>query len=216
VHIAFGTMALVVAPGAMATVKGGRWHRRWGKIYFWAMAGVAATAFVMCYLRSGVFLFLVGIFSFYLALTGYTVLARKKATDRPAITDWIAAGAMVAAGVAFLVTGAMGMNRSDYAWVRNFVFGGIGLLFGAADLVNLIRWRGWRNPRGWMYYHMTRFLGAYIATVTAFSVVNLLFLPFLVRWLLPTGVGLVGILMWRRYYRRKFKENKAVPELARA
>lgn len=32
-HITAGFTALVVAPGAMLTVKGGQWHRRWGRVY---------------------------------------------------------------------------------------------------------------------------------------------------------------------------------------
>ena len=41
IHIAVGAVALVIAPLAMVTSKGGLWHRRWGKTYFWAMAGVS-------------------------------------------------------------------------------------------------------------------------------------------------------------------------------
>src|SRR5580765_5064356 len=91
IHILFAGTALVIAPLAMITVKGGLWHRRWGKIYFWAMAGVALSAAVMCWLRSGLFLFLIAIFSFYLALTGYSVLRRKKPEDKAGAIDWCAA-----------------------------------------------------------------------------------------------------------------------------
>jgi uncharacterized membrane protein YfcA len=90
VHIAFGTVALIIAPLAMTTAKGGPWHRRWAKIYFWAMAGMALSATVMCWLRSGLFLFLIAIFSFYLALTGYSVLRRKKPEDKAGAIDWFA------------------------------------------------------------------------------------------------------------------------------
>jgi len=38
IHILAGTIALLVAPIALLTVKGGPTHRRWGKVYFWAMA----------------------------------------------------------------------------------------------------------------------------------------------------------------------------------
>jgi hypothetical protein len=31
IHILAGPLALIVAPGAMLTVKGGRAHRRWGR-----------------------------------------------------------------------------------------------------------------------------------------------------------------------------------------
>ena len=46
-HILAGTVALIVAPIALMTVKGGPTHRRWGKVYFWAMGVVAATAIVV-------------------------------------------------------------------------------------------------------------------------------------------------------------------------
>lgn len=95
IHIVAGAVALVIAPLAMLTIKGGQWHRRWGKIYFWLMAGVAVTASFTCWLRSGLFLFSVAIFSFYLALTGYTVLRRKRPEDRARPLDWIAASATV-------------------------------------------------------------------------------------------------------------------------
>lgn len=45
---------------------------------------------------------------------------------------------------------------------------------------------------------------AYIATVSAFSVVNFTFLPAVVRWLWPTVVGSLGIAAWVAYYRRQF------------
>ena len=44
IHVLAGTLALVVAPIALVTAKGGLTHRRWGKVYFWAMGVVAATA----------------------------------------------------------------------------------------------------------------------------------------------------------------------------
>jgi hypothetical protein len=47
-------------------------------------------------------------------------------------------------------------------------------------------------------------LAAYLATVTAFSVVNLTFLPDTVRWIWPTVLGSAGIIIWTGYYRRKF------------
>src|SRR5690349_2206427 len=121
VHIVFGTVALIIAPLAMLTVKGGRWHRRWGKIYFWTMAGVAISATVMCWLRSGLFLFLIAIFSFYLALTGYQVLRRKQPETKAGALDWSAAMAVVLASGGLIVLGILGENGSA-RWVR-IIFG---------------------------------------------------------------------------------------------
>jgi uncharacterized membrane protein len=203
-HIVNGTVALLIAPLAMITVKGGLWHRRWGKIYFWAMAGVALTATVMCFIRSGVFLFVVAIFSFYLALTGYTALRRKRPEDRPGLLGWCAAAAMLLAGIGFLATAALDANLGGERWLRVF-FGSFGLLLSGLDIRRFVRPS--LAKRAWMYEHMGRFLGAYIATVTAFSVVNFQFLPWLWRWFWPTIIGVPLILIWKAYYRRKFHQE---------
>lgn len=204
VHIVLGTVALVIAPLAMVTTKGGRWHRRWGRIYFWAMAGVALSAAVMCWLRSGLFLFLVAVFSFYLALTGYSVLRRKKPEHKAGAVDWCAALAALIAGVGLIVSGALADDVGQ-GWVR-IVFGVISLSFGAYDVWSFVRPS--TRDRAWWFAHMTRFLAAYIATVTAFSVVNFRFLPNVYRWLWPTAIGVAGIVVWRRYYARKFAKRR--------
>ena len=207
-HILNGTVALVIAPMAMITVKGGLWHRRWGKIYFWAMAGVALTATVMCFIRSGVFLFLIAIFSFYMALTGYTALRRKKPEYRPGLLDWCAATAMLLTGIVFVATGTLDANLGNQHWVR-IVFGMIGLILSGMDILGFFKPA--RSKRAWMFAHMGRFLGAYIATVTAFSVVNFQFLPYLWRWLWPTAIGVPLIIIWQGYYRRKFAREARAP-----
>jgi hypothetical protein len=84
----------------------------------------------------------------------------------------------------------------------HLVFGVIALLLGANDIRSFFR-RSIRD-RAWWFSHMTRFIGAYIATVTAFSVVNFRFLPCIWRWLWPTVIEVIGIVLWRRYYARKF------------
>src|SRR4051794_40544238 len=132
IHIANGTLALIIAPLAMVTVKGGRWHRRWGKAYFWAMAGVALTAALMCWLRTGLYLFLIAIFSFYLALTGYRVLWRKKLEDKPSVFDWCAALVMVLTGGGLILLGAFGADNEEQ-WVR-IVFGMLSLYLGVLDI----------------------------------------------------------------------------------
>jgi hypothetical protein len=205
IHISFGAIALFVAPAAMLTHKGGLWHRRWGKIFFWAITGVAITAVVMSLIRSGLFFLLVALFSFYLALTGYRVLYRKTPQQGPRKADWTAASTMVVGSLVLLGYGLYLMLNSTFGMVA-IVFGVIGLLFGMSDI------RGFRHrpadKMAWWYSHMTRMLAAYIATVTAFSVVNFRFLPPVARWLWATVVGSVGIVIWTRYYRERFSGRR--------
>ena len=113
IHISAGTLALFVAPAAMLTVKGGRAHRRWGKIYFWSMAVVAATALVLGLWRPQIFLALLAVFSFYMAFSGYRVLFRKRLVQgqRSGPMDWTAALLTLAASSALIVLGLLLRRR---------------------------------------------------------------------------------------------------------
>ncbi|HEV8643120.1 MAG TPA: hypothetical protein VGV13_18705 [Methylomirabilota bacterium] len=53
-------------------------------------------------------------------------------------------------------------------------------------------------------------LGSYIATVSAFSVVNFTFLPVTMCWLWPTAVGVPAIVIWITYdyYKARFRRAK--------
>jgi uncharacterized membrane protein len=77
VHITAGATAFLMAPLALASAKGGKAHRRWGKIYFWAMAVVGSTALVLALYRPILFLALVAVFSFYAAFFVKPVLVQN-------------------------------------------------------------------------------------------------------------------------------------------
>ena len=209
VHIAAGLAALGVAPGAMLTAKGGRAHRRWGKIYFWLMAVVAATAVVLGLWRPVTFLVLVAVFSFYSAFTGYRVLSRKRPDrgDRPTRIDWIAALLTLAASLTLVV---FGVWPPTPVWAPRatvaIVFGATGAILAGHDVWRFVRPPA--DPRQWWFHHMTGMLGSYVAIVSAFSVVNFAFLPTTVRWLWPTLVGAPLIVAWVSYYRARFAPGR--------
>jgi uncharacterized membrane protein len=204
-HIFFGMLALFVAPAAMITRKGGIWHRRWGKVYFWAMAAVAVTAVLLSVLRPQLFLPLVAVFSFYLAFTGYRVLYRKSPQHTAGTLDWAGAVLMLLGGAGLICYGAFLVRTSSFGTV-SIAFGSIGLLLAILDV------RAFRHApsdkRAWWFTHMRRMMAAYIATVTAFSAVNFHFLPPVVRWLWPSVVGTLGIFAWVSHYRKKFYGTK--------
>ena len=206
VHILAGTVALIVAPIALMTVKGGPTHRRWGKVYFWAMGVVAMTAVVVAYWRNIPFLMLTAVFSFYMALSGYRVLYLKRPDlgQRPAALDWIAAGITLVAS-ATLVT--LGITKPTPRFQElskvAIVFGFIGLTLSGLDILRFFRPPA--DKRAWWYKHMANMIGSYIAAVTAFSVVNLHSLPTTVRWLWPTAIGTPLITIWISYYKRRFQ-----------
>ena len=204
-HIAAGSIALFAAPGAMLMVKGGHAHRRWGQVYVWAMGVVAVTALALATIRPNLFLALIAVFSFYLAFIGQRTIAQRRLPVGQRVTalDW--------AGVVVAGSGAVGLllyallprgGGRPALWLVALIFGLVGLLLAGREMQGF--WRPAADPRAWWYRHMGNMLGAYIATVSAFSVVNFTFLPPIVRWLWPTAVGVPLIGLWIRHYRRRF------------
>ena len=206
IHIAAGMLALGLAPVAMLTVKGGPAHRRWGKVYYWAMAVVASTAVVLAIWRPQIFLALLAVFSFYQAFTAYRVLSRKRPDQGqgPAVIDWAAALVTFAASAALA---GLGLVRPGANWQRlgivPVVFGALGMILAGNDIRSFIRPPADRNA--WWFTHMAGMLGSYIATVSAFSVVNFTFLPVAVRWLWPTAIGTPLIAVWVAYEKHRFR-----------
>jgi hypothetical protein len=205
IHVAAGMAALVLAPIAMVTVKGGPAHRRWGAVYYWAMAVVALTAVILAVWRPNPFLALVAVFSFYFAFRGRRVLGHKRPErgEGPTALDWVAAVGTAAASAALVV---LGVAQPGEVWVRlgtvAVVFGALGLALAGLDIRRFLRPPADRNA--WWFSHMTGMLGSYVAAVSAFSVVNFTFLPTTVRWLWPTVIATPLIALWITYYRRRF------------
>jgi len=214
-HIACGTSALLCGAVALSVLKGGRDHKRFGKVYFWSMFGVMVSAIALSIIRPNVFLFTIAIFSFYMAYTGRSRTRMKQPAKPGAITalDWLVTVAALVTAVWMLIRAfthqAFGMEWNPVL----AAFGGILLLFTVGEIRFFLR-RG--NPTvktQWFFDHLARMCGAYIATVTAFVVVNVHFLPFYVVWLGPTVVGVTGITYWTTIYKQKFAKKIPVPNV---
>lgn len=202
-HILAGMLAFFVAPGALLTRKGACWHRRWGKIYFWSMAVVALTALPMAIYRANPFLLMVAIFSFYLAFSGYRILYHKKplAGAGPVRLDWLAAGLGLLGSVGLICWGLVKLQTASFGIVA-IVLGILGVIVSSRDMLRFAYPP--TDKRTWLYGHMGNMLGAYIATVSAFSAVNLTFLPPVLRWLWPSLIGVPGLIAWIAIYKHKF------------
>ena len=227
-HVAAGALALLIAPVAMLTLKGGAWHRRAGAAYFWGMAWIFCSTIGLAFFRFNPFLFVINILSFYAALMGYRVLYQKQPTkpgQQPGWIDWLASGVAAVGGVAFVLWGAAGLLGLR---LGSMIFGDsayqiIGIIFGALlALQAFADMRRYRNPAApadsqwWRFEHIGRFGSAYIATVTAFLVQNGLrmrLVPaewFWLLWVLPAMIGSVLISRAVRAQRAKFARKVAL------
>lgn len=219
VHIAAGTIALMAAPLAMVAYKGGDWHRRWGKAFFYGMAVVCATAIMLGILIPADFwLALLAVLSFHMAASGYRSLYLKQMHKglRPARVD------IILHGIAAVVNGGLLMWGLAHLLMRNFdaqavlltVLGVIGTAMVLNGLLQFYRQR--QDKRGWLYGHIIGFVGGYTVTLAVFSGINLEFIePVWLRWLWPPMVGVPLIWLWLRHLRRRFANGEHLRRFAK-
>ena len=225
-HVGAGITALIFAPLAMLTQKGGSAHRRWGRVYFWAMFVIFVSALALLVVRPNVFLFIISILSFYGAFSGVRSLRRKhpERGEQAALLDWVAASAALLAGVSFIVWGALpllGLTTSETQTAFSLLGIGFGIFLSKdawADLKSLRRPSP--NPNWWLTYHLERMVGSYLAAVTAFMVQNVgPHLPVGLEWTVWVAPGLlggVGISFWIRYYQKNAAQRRYLQADAKA
>jgi uncharacterized membrane protein len=210
-HISCGFLALTIGLVPMIARKGNPLHIRAGRIFVWAMYGVSLTSLVSFLLHpeNTFFLFLlyIGILSFYLTYTGARAVEKQRNQLRH-LPDRVANAVILLAGSSMLVLSILQFSKADTTLgVLYLVFGAGCLLLGIPDYLASRR----STPPArmqWFFNHLTRMVGAYIATFTAFCVVNNRYFPALVAWLLPGVLGSMAIVYWRRHYRLKFRTEK--------
>ena len=198
-HIAAGVVAVLAGTVALATEKGGLRHRQAGRAFVASMAVVVVTTFGLLaveWTQTRIFLSLVAVFSGYFAFAGYRILSMKRPDSGPGIVDWAAAVAVVLACAGMGVWGVARLAAGDTFGTVLLVFGGIGVAIGGGDI------RRFRAGGGgqWLPLHLSRMLGAFIATVSAVSAVNLASALGVIAWLWPTAVGVPLIAYYTRQY----------------
>ncbi len=201
IHIIAGTIGLIAGTVNIIRKKGDKPHRLVGNLFFYNMLAVAVSAFVLSIIHSNYFLFIVGVFTFYMVASGqrYLFLKIVLGKPKPQIIDWAIALFMLLFGLAFIVFGILNLIKSNSFAIVFFVFGFIGLRFVWADYNNF---KGNNlNKNFTTTAHIQRMCGAYIASLTAFLVVNNTLLPNYIAWLLPSALVTPLIFKWVKKYK---------------
>jgi hypothetical protein len=225
-HIGTALLSLVIAPLAMLVQKGGVAHRRWGKLYFWAMFVANGAALALLFWRFNLFLLGVTVISFYGALSGYRVLFRKRPPHHQGATwlDWGVAWLVLAAGASLALSGALTalglINQHMLTMESGFVFFVVlpllfGIIIAQTALADL---HLFRHPelvddhQWWWYYHMERMIGSYTGLVTAFMVQTAgRFLPesiVWIAWVTPPILSTPLITYWIGRHRQQFAQRR--------
>jgi uncharacterized membrane protein len=198
-HIIGGCTSLFLGLLILLLKKGDKRHVLLGSIFFWSMLCSSIVSIPMSILHPNTFLRLIGILTIYMLLTGKRFLKIKNSTDVTKL-DWFISFIMLIAAIVFIGIGLFRLAGGDAFGIVLVVFGMIGLLFVNNDN-KAYRSKSKEKNFGLMI-HIQRMMGAFIASLTAFLVVNNTVLPNVVAWLLPTLCLVPLIVYWIRKWRR--------------
>ena len=211
IHIAGGGTALIAGFIAMLAFKGSSLHRKAGKFFFWGMTAACSAAVYLSIAHPNPFLFMIAVFSYQLVAIGYRSLWLKKlftGTMKPKWVDWLIGIVPVIFNASIIIWGINKISGGNNFGITGIVFGLIGLMYAFNWIKRFYIYP--KEKQHWVFSHLQGFGAAYIASVTAFLVVNVNFLPGLLVWLSPTIVGTVIITLTTVKYKRKFSRNEKV------
>lgn len=195
-HILAGFISLAIAYVLLFIKKGNKRHKKLGMIYVYGMTTIFVTAIPLSLLGEfNPFLFVIAIFSFYLAFSGY-----RQGRDRNGARGQIdkVLGVFITATSILFYSMAVSLYLiEDSMWITSVVFGSIALGMGINDF------RRMKIDERPDFYdrtnlHLNLMLAGTIATTTAFIVTLNPFSIDWLNWVAPTIVGTPIIIYFSR------------------
>lgn len=189
-HVIAGCGALIFGALAIILKKNTPKHKPFGKLYFWCMTVVFISSMFVSIVKGLLFLFMIGIFTYYATLIAYRALKLKNLHNgqKPHIIDWLIE---IIAGITFL-----GMVVFAILLLRNHNDGGyVALFFGVLGVIGVYRnvkkfITGQTESMYWLKKHIGNMCGSYIGAITAFTVNQADHIPLnpIILWIGPTVI----------------------------
>jgi uncharacterized membrane protein len=203
IHIIGSSTGLLTGLINIILKKGGERHKLIGKVFYFSMLMAGFSSLVLSWLHPNYFLFMIGVFTLYMVETGKRYLKHNKIRKQNVGNiNWAISIIMLIGGLCFVGLGILSIIKMNLFGLVSLVFGSLALLFVWQDFQNLNKKSSIINY--WLNGHLKRMTGAFIASLTAFLVVNAKYFPDIipefVYWLLPTIIFTPLIVKWRKKY----------------
>lgn len=198
IHATFGGVGLLTGLAAVMLKKGAPLHKRTGTIFSYTMIISALLSLVIALWpgHNNLFLFLIGVFTIYLILSGNRALTFKPHLKaRADVKDQCISGGMLLASLVMIILGIVQLISQHRQGILYLFFGGFGGFLSLQDFKMFRTFRDKKNLR--LGSHIGRMVGALIASITAFLVAGFKIGTVLV-WISPTIIGTMYITYWNR------------------
>ena len=202
-----GVAACLIGPQYLKQHHVGKFHLRCWQVQTFATLWVSVSALFLALVRTPIsyFLFIIGLFTLYMSLSGYLSLIKR---NRGALSRLLNIFIIVV-GAGMLIFGIANLQQGDFVEATPILFGVIAVLYGLGDSIsgwinkNKSENRGQDNKR-----FLARSLGAVIATITAFLVVNIDWENFQwIVWIGPT-IAITPLITYLRLVYRKLLNQR--------
>lgn len=202
IHAFFGGLGLFTGFISILVKKGGSTHKKVGKVFTYSMLISSLLSLLIALMpnHENTFLFLVGIFTIYMILSGNRALTfNPKYKTKADTVDKIISIGMLIIALIMLSLGILGVIQKIENSILYLFFGILGSFMATNDFKIYRTFKERKNAR--ILSHIGRMVGALIASFTAFLVAGLHIGSTMV-WIAPTIVGTAYIIFTSRKYKK--------------
>lgn len=203
IHAFFGGIGLITGMGSILVKKGGSLHKKMGKVFSYAMVLSSLISLFISRMpnHENLFLFLIGIFTIYMVLSGNRALTLKSKSKKKAnLTDKLISWIMLLISIVMIVIGIIGVVQKLDNSILYIFFGGFGIFMCLKDFKTYKTFT--KNRNAWIKNHIGRMVGALIASITAFIVAGI-HIGTIFAWITPSIIGTGYIIYWSRKFKTK-------------
>lgn len=204
IHVAAGSSAILTGGIAILTKKGGKAHKKAGKLYYYGMIIAGLTGIVTSIKVDSIFLLAVAVFTLHSTWGGNRSVKKKKGEPKYLpLLDKIfmvlsvpVAGILLYLGIKVIIAGNPGIASIPLVFGLIVLRGAISQIRAEVKGITISKKEALLN-------HIGQMGGAYIATITAFLANNVQFSPQFLVWLGPTIIGVPLLILATRKWRKK-------------
>lgn len=198
IHAFFGGLGLITGIGSVLVKKGRKPHKIMGKLFSIGMLTSSLISIPISCLpnHENPFLFIIGLFTIYLVISGNQILTFKSQNKQKALSiDKIISASMLILSIPMVLLGVYGLFAGSSSHFLYLFFGGFGLSLSIRDFMFYKNCK--TKQKEWLSNHIGKMIGAFIASITAFIVAGL-GIGNLIAWILPSVLGTIYIIYWRK------------------